>query len=51
MNCVYTLYITMLMGFEPTQVKPNGFQIRLLNHSDTTSKMLDTGLEPVTFGS
>ena len=24
-------------GFEPARAKPNGFQVRLLNHSDTMS--------------
>ena len=29
--------ITTTTGFEPARAEPNGFQVHLLNHSDTLS--------------
>lgn len=29
--------MTLRTGFEPVRVEPNGFQVHLLNHSDTAA--------------
>lgn len=40
-NCFQNPYVyqknTLRTGFEPVRVEPNGFQVHLLNHSDTAA--------------
>ena len=37
----YIIAVTTTAGFEPARAMPNGFQVHLLNHSDTLSDFLD----------